>query len=272
MTDQVILDHLQGRHVIGVYPLLRDDTCGLLAIDFDKNSWKEDVSAFRQTCARLDVPVLVERSRPGNGAHVWMFFAAPVPASDARKLGSYLLTLTMSEHHTLDMRSYDRMFPNQDTMPRGGFGNLVALPLQLHAREKGNTVFVNEHFEPLADQWQALAGHPLLAPDRVQQLARQAKQTGTVLDLPEPKIEDEAQPWERPPSGRRRPRIVGTIPKEVRAVLRQLAFIETVGLPRARSPEGRRAWWSRGESTPLAGVQLGWTEARRRDDPRRVRR
>lgn len=132
--DQVVTDHLQGRHVAGVYPLLNDETCWLLAIDLDGVSWAEDVSALRKTCRDIGLEAAVERSRSGNGAHVWFFFSAPVPASTARRMGCFILTETMSRRHQLSMASYDRLFPNQDTMPRGGFGNLIALPLQHEAQ------------------------------------------------------------------------------------------------------------------------------------------
>ena len=118
----MILDHLQGRHVVGIYPLLTDDTCWFLAADFDKTSWADDVAAFVETCRRADLPAAVERSRSGNGAHVWFFFAAPVAAATARKMGCYLITETMTRRHQLSMESYDRLFPNQDTLPRGGLG------------------------------------------------------------------------------------------------------------------------------------------------------
>ena len=137
VTDQAIIEHLQGKHVIGVYPLLEDETCWFLAIDFDKRSWKEDVAAFAETCRSASIPVAVERSRSGNGAHAWFFFAAPVSAATARRMGCFLITETMARHHKLSMESYDRLFPNQDTMPRGGFGNLIALPLQYEARQYG---------------------------------------------------------------------------------------------------------------------------------------
>jgi hypothetical protein len=138
VDDRAIINHLQGRHIMGVYPLLEDDTCWFLAADFDKESWKDDVAAFVETCRAVGVPVSVERSRSGHGAHVWFFFAAPVAAATARKMGCHLVTETMSAHHQLSMQSYDRLFPNQDTMPRGGFGNLIALPLQHEARKRGN--------------------------------------------------------------------------------------------------------------------------------------
>ena len=231
VTETVLRDHLQGHHVIGVYPLLEDDTCWLLAIDFDKASWKADVTAFRVTCRRLGVPVLIERSRSGEGAHVWFFFTSPVSARSARSLGSYLLTATMAEHHALDMRSYDRMFPNQDAMPRGGFGNLIALPLQHEARAQGNTLFVDDALSPMDDQWAALAQYAAIEPRRVEELTRAATTTGDVLGLPAPEEDEDSKPWERLPSGRRQVRIVGEIPKSIRAVLRQMVFIEKRGLP-----------------------------------------
>ena len=139
-----MLAHLQGRHVMGVYPLLEDETCWFLAVDFDKSTWQDDVLAFVATCRQVGLPVAVERSRSGNGAHVWFFFGEPVPAVIARRMGCYLITETMSRRHELSMESYDRLFPSQDTMPRGGFGNLIALPLQHGPRQQGNTVFLDD--------------------------------------------------------------------------------------------------------------------------------
>lgn len=130
VTDRVILDHLRGRIVAGVYALLEDDTCWFLAIDFDKGTWQKDVSALVETSRGMHLPVAVERSRSGNGAHVWFFFCEPVAARTARQFGCHLITLTMARRHELPMASYDRLFPNQDTVPRGGFGNLIALPFQ----------------------------------------------------------------------------------------------------------------------------------------------
>jgi hypothetical protein len=118
VSPDVVLSHLQGRHVIGVYPMLTDETCWFLAADFDKACWREDVLAFTETCRRLSVPYAIERSRSGNGAHVWFFFSNPVAAATARKMGSYLITETMAQRHQLSMSSYDRLFPNQDTLPR----------------------------------------------------------------------------------------------------------------------------------------------------------
>ena len=160
MTDHVIRNHLMGfdssiasrkDFTIGVYPLLVDETCWFLAADFDKDTWMEDVTAFLETCQTQNVPAVLERSRSGNGGHVWIFFSAPIPASLARRLGSYLLTRTMEHRPEIGLDSYDRFFPNQDTMPKGGFGNLIALPLQKKPRDSDNSVFVDNSFEPYPD-------------------------------------------------------------------------------------------------------------------------
>jgi hypothetical protein len=143
LTDDAIHGHLAGQHTIGVYPLLLDETCWFLAVDFDKKTWKEDALAFVSTCRDLKVPAALECSRSGNGAHVWFFFERPVPSGVARRLGSLLLTRTMERRHQLGLDSYDRFFPNQDTRPRGGFGNLIALPLQKAPRESGSTEFLD---------------------------------------------------------------------------------------------------------------------------------
>ncbi len=147
VTEQILLDYLQGRHVVGVYPMLHNESCWFLAVDFDKGAWTEDVGAFLETCRRNTVPTSLERSRSGNGAHVWIFFTDPISASSARRMGCYLITETMVRRHQLSMKSYDRLFPSQDTMPRGGFGNLIALPLQSEPRKLGNTVFLDDQLK-----------------------------------------------------------------------------------------------------------------------------
>jgi len=155
LDDAVIESHLSGRETIGVYPLLPDENCYFLAIDFDKKTWMDDARAFLATCQELNVPAAMERSRSGNGAHVWIFFDRALPASIARKLGCLLLTRTMERRHQLGLDSYDRLFPNQDTMPKGGFGNLIALPLQFRPSQVGNSVFIDGDLHPYPDQWQS---------------------------------------------------------------------------------------------------------------------
>lgn len=160
LTDEVIHSHLTGERTIGVYPLLRDDNCWFLACDFDKEGWALDALAFLNICKEHRVPAYLERSRSGNGAHVWIFFAAPVPATFARQLGVRLLKETMVLRAEVDLASYDRFFPNQDFLPRGGFGNLIALPLQKKCRALGNTEFLNPEdakLRPWPDQWAFLS-------------------------------------------------------------------------------------------------------------------
>lgn len=157
LDQQAIYDHLAGSHILGLYPLLEDNRCWLLAADFDKSDWQEAVSAFRSACRELKVPFSVERSRSGNGAHIWVFFESPVSAKEARELGFILLDKAMEFHAGLSFESYDRLFPNQDVLPIGGFGNLIALPLQHAPRQQGNSVFIDEGFEPYFDQWAYLA-------------------------------------------------------------------------------------------------------------------
>jgi len=232
--EQLIAQHLQGRHVMGVYPLLEDETCWFLAVDFDKRSWQEDVMAFAETCRSARIPVAIERSRSGNGAHAWFFFATAVSANVARRMGCFLITETMNRRHELSMESYDRLFPNQDTMPRGGFGNLIALPLQHEARQQGNSVFVGEGFKPFADQWAFLASVQRIQPADAELVVREATRTGQVIGLriADTDEEEEPAPWERPPSGRIHLKpLAGPLPPEVKAVLAQRLYVEKSGLP-----------------------------------------
>ncbi len=155
--EQVIYRHLEGRHTVGIFPMLEDDTCCFLVADFDDDGWREDAVAFMLSCREFNIPVALEISRSGNGAHAWFFFADPVPAREARQLGAALISQTCERTRQLAMESYDRFIPLQDTLPKGGFGNLIALPLQGEPRKKGFTVFVDEHLVPYPDQWEYLA-------------------------------------------------------------------------------------------------------------------
>ena len=236
VTDAALLDHLQGRHVMGVYPLLHDETCWFLAVDFDGDGWTDHVHAFVETCRVHGLEPAVERSRSGHGGHTWFFFASAVRASVARQFASYLLTQTMDQRPELSMRSYDRLFPNQDTMPRGGFGNLIALPLQHDARELGNAILVDDESRPYEDQWAYLAARPPLSPDLVDRLAREAVQTGQVLGVRWEGIDDEEDahaPWTRRPSGTKPLALTGPFPPEVRAVIAQRLYVEKETLPPA---------------------------------------
>jgi len=235
LDGRQILDHLRGQQVIGIYPLLEDETCWLLAADFDGPSWPEDVAAFVESSRALGLEPAVERSRSGVGAHVWFFFSAPVPAREARRMGCHIITGAMSRRHQIPMASYDRLFPNQDTMPRGGFGNLIALPFQDGPRREGNTVFLDQGLAPHPDQWAFLASVPLIQPGRVASIGAEAARRGLVVGVRVGDFgEDEegAEPWTLPPSGKRRVRpITEPLPPEVRAVLAQRLFVDKEGLP-----------------------------------------
>ena len=221
--------HLQGHQIVGVYPLLADETCWLLAIDLDGEGWPDDVAALRRAAKRIGVVPAVERSRSGKGAHVWFFFASPVSASKARELGELLLTLAMADSPSLGMDSYDRLFPSQDTLPAGGFGNLIALPLQHTARQSGNSLFVDERCEPYTDQWAFLESLPRISPERFEQVLAEARVTEHRLGLAEPQSHAHA-PWK--PSQPLAARLAGIdLPAAVSATLAQRLYVDRAMLP-----------------------------------------
>ena len=236
LTDQVVHDHLLGKLTAGVYPLLADETCWFLAADFDKTTWQEDVRAYLHTCGEWKVPALLERSRSGRGGHIWIFFAAPLPARLARKLGAAILTRTMERRHQLGLDSYDRFFPSQDTMPKGGFGNLIALPLQHVPRGHGNSVFLDAEFNPHSDQWLLLSGVRRMEFSEVESVVREAERSGDIIGVRR-SVTDEEQtedPWTLPPSRKKKDEVIsGPLPAKVRVVRGNLVFVETEGLPSA---------------------------------------
>lgn len=228
LTDKDIYRHLSGkdlygRDVVGIYPMLTDETCLFLCADFDEENFKSDVSAFRKTCEEYNIPVSVEISRSGNGAHAWIFFEEPVLASVARKLGSGILTKTM-EKSNLSFKSYDRFFPNQDTMPKGGFGNLVALPLQGNARKSGNSLFVDKNFFPYSDQWEYLDSVEKISPVRVDKLVAVLCKSG---DLGELISDKEDKPWE---TKKQIELTVDGYPNELEIVRSNMLYISTKDL------------------------------------------
>jgi superfamily II DNA or RNA helicase len=229
LTKEVIRAHLLGKQTIGVYPLLQDDTCWFVAVDFDKKSWKADASAFFKICHEIGVPASLERSRSGNGGHVWIFFASPVQAALARKLASAILTRTMERHYALGLDSYDRLFPSQDTMPKGGFGNLIALPLQRSPREKGNSVFVDDQLQPYDDQWAFLYSIKRLTAEEVQALLRYVYPTSDVINVRYVTTDYDvaSDPWLRPPSGRTVGKaITEPLPPYISITLGNLIYVE----------------------------------------------
>jgi superfamily II DNA or RNA helicase/very-short-patch-repair endonuclease len=239
VTDETIRWHLSGldEHgrdfVMGVYPMLLDESCFFLAVDFDKAKWMEDAQTFLKTCRDMGVPAALERSRSGNGGHVWLFFDEAVPAVLARKLGAHLLTETIERHPDVGLDSYDRLFPNQDTLPSGGFGNLIALPLQKIPREQENSVFLDGRFAPREDQWAFLSGMAKISRGQAEAIAREAESKGRVVGVRMASSEeDDAEPWTLPPSRQRKePAIAGPLPKRVELVLSNEIYIPTKGLP-----------------------------------------
>jgi len=198
VSDQVIHDHLTGKHTIGVYPLMTDDTCFFIAVDLDEGEWRGDAEAFIQSCRELDVPAALEISRSGSGAHVWIFFSEALPACDARRLGAALVSHTCARTKQLSLTSYDRFFPSQDTLPKGGFGNLIALPLQKKPREQGRSVFVNDLFEPFPNQWSYLASLSLMSIREAESTVLRATGGGHPLDVSFVTGEDTSEPWKPP--------------------------------------------------------------------------
>jgi len=233
VTDDVIQNHLSGKHTIGGYPLLPDETCWFLTVDFDKAMWKEDAIAFLRTCDELSVPAALERSRSGNGGHVWIFFNSPIQAALARKLGSAVLTYTMERDPQLGLDSYDRFFPSQDTMPKGGFGSLVALPLQHGPGDKGNSLFLDRGFNPYADQWAFLTTIKKMQKEEVEAIVHEAQRKGKIIGV-RMSLTDEGEedPWTLPPSGKKMGKTVeGPFPEKVDIVIGNRVYVEKKGLP-----------------------------------------
>jgi len=241
LTDEVIRWHLSGvdpagqPFVAGIYPMLQDETCFFLAVDFDKDGWLDDASAFLATCRTMGIPAVLERSRSGCGAHVWFFFEEAITAAAARRLGSFVLTETMECRPDLGFGSYDRFFPNQDTLPHGGFGNLIALPLQKQPRDTGNSVFLDDQLAPYADQWAFLSSVQRMERIVIENLVRDAERRGRVVGIRLPEMdENDPEPWTAPPSRQRKdPPIAGDLPGVLEFVIGNEIYIAKDSLPAA---------------------------------------
>ena len=231
LSDAVIYNHLSGEHTIGVYPLMSDDTCYFLAVDFDEADWKEDAQAFVQSCNELGVSVSLEVSRSGNGAHGWIFFENKVSARDARRLGTAIISHTCVLTRQLKLTSYDRLFPNQDTMPKGGFGNLIALPLQKKSREKGFSVFVDNDLQAYPDQWLFLAGIQRMASLDIEPTILRATGSMHPLDVTFIDEEDNKEPWKQVDT--KNAKLIGVMPESLTITLANLIYFEKAGLPQS---------------------------------------
>jgi len=227
LDDQAVYAHLIGKQIVGLYPLLTDNTCHLLAIDFDKADWRDAVKAMARVCLQLSIPYATEISRSGNGAHLWIFFSEAVQARDVRLLGFALLDKAMEIYPDLSFESYDRLFPNQDFMPEGGFGNLIALPLQYQARQQANSQFVDRELLPYTDQWLFLAQMQTLS----------SKQLGDFLEELTPdyqhtlgqRVPDTRPPWEQ--GTRAMPIKIDNCPKQITLVLANHIYIKIDEIP-----------------------------------------
>jgi len=239
--DDMLRSHLTGKaagsaadFTAGVYPMLPDETVWFLAADFDKKAWMQDVAAFRDTARAKGVPVAIERSRSGNGAHAWVFFSEPVPAAEARRLGALLITATMDRCPDIGFDSYDRFFPSQDTMPAGGFGNLIALPLQNRPRADGNSVFLDDDFRPHEDQWAFLSTIARLSRNDLMSIVAEAADTGQILGVRIPSTDEDDEPWTALPSRHgKEPPIEGNLPSSVAVVVGNQIYLDRSELPPA---------------------------------------
>lgn len=177
LTHEVVAAHCMGHRdkrgriqSVGIY-VVDGDVCFLLAADFDGSGWQEAASAYRDACRRHGLSPAVERSRSGDGAHVWVFFDEPVRASLARRVGEGLVSEARDACSAVSFRSYDRLFPLQDSVAEGDLGSLIALPLQGEAVRRGNSVFVDDRFETLPDQCAFLSTLPKASADAIAELA-----------------------------------------------------------------------------------------------------
>ncbi|MFT7558345.1 MAG: hypothetical protein ACI93R_000239 [Flavobacteriales bacterium] len=236
LNSDIIYRHLAGQQVVGLYPLLHDNTCYFLAADFDKGKCKEEVQAMSQACSNFNIPHAIEISRSGNGAHLWIFFNEKVPAKEARLLGFGLLDKAMEVYPNLSFDSYDRLFPNQDILPEGGFGNLIALPLQREARLAGNSSFVDANLNVIKDQWQHLAKIKGIAHQDLSKLLTQVSPNSVLFD--EQEVIEKRAPWEI--TAKAKPLSLNNLPKKVSITLANHVYFDLSELPSTLAVRLRR--------------------------------
>jgi superfamily II DNA or RNA helicase len=284
LTDEALKHHLQGKHTVGIYPLLQDDTCSFLAIDLDDKvrnnitqcsektppwqadrpgskldseatnsdqsrrqlpatdagTWKDDARSLIHAARALNVPAYLERSRSGKGGHLWIFFERPVSAAKARRLGEALITKANQDQDQLSLRSYDRMFPNQDSLPNKGYGNLIALPLQKGPLADGNSAFLDESMIPYPYQWELLRSVRKMQSSSLDDLVKQATRQNALLTVPRPseneEDDDKVDPWALPPSGqgKKDTTLKPPLPAHVTITLCNLAYVPKDGLTKSQ--------------------------------------
>ena len=245
---KAIIAHLTGNKpdgsdVVGVYPLLPNGTCRFLVFDFDNHDigaeerdfantdeeWRGEVDAMRQICEMNGMDVLVERSRSGKGAHIWLFFEKPIPAALARRFGFALLEKGAEYVNLKSFKYYDRMLPAQDVLPEGGTGTLIALPLQKQALLKGNSAFIDKNWNAYPDQWDVLFSKPRLSQEYLEVKIREWSGANVRSE------DGKEKPWERDS-----PFSAMDAPKGLNIVLSNGIYVETDGIQAALLNKIRR--------------------------------
>lgn len=229
LDDSRLKSHLAGKCVIGIFPILLDSHCFFLAVDFDHEEWSADTLEFSRSCRELNVPVLIEVSRSGNGAHAWIFFDEKVPAKLARQLGTAILSHACKRSGQVKFDSYDRLFPNQDTLPAGGYGNLIALPLQGSSIKRGRTVFVDDQFQPYPDQWAHLLNVERLQGRRIKEIIFEA--VGNIDPLDVAFTEEGAFPQEKKSPSSATRLIACALPKTLNIMLDDRLYFDRTLIP-----------------------------------------
>lgn len=218
LRKEQIIAHLKGTaedgtDVIGIFPLLADNTCRFIVFDFDNHekdaekndfantddSWRNEIDSLRKICDINGIDALTERSRSGRGAHLWIFFQKPIEASLARKFGNALLNKGAEAVNLKSFRFYDRMLPMQDHLPEGGVGSLIALPLQGRALKEGNSAFIDEHWNAYPDQWEALLSKKKLSKEFIENKIKEWAEGNCYInaDCKDILVSDNEKPWDR---------------------------------------------------------------------------